>query len=419
MEPGTLGRFEKEPGMMAGGDVLSEAEGRRRPSLSELQVQLDETAAALESGLAQNDLTGFYSVLRATDLPLLAVQHANDPATLAQVGCKVLHRLGGASPAVALAFENHLYVSSAIATFQFEDKVFENRRQLLLQRLNKPGLLLANTNSRVHGGKVGAHGVFAQREGDGFRVRGSAAYMSLATQSDLMVFMAVLDGEGPALFVVPLHEDPAVQVGPFLFPRAMLDSDTRRVIFQDAFLPQEALLISRSEQMGALNLFEMGWHQLLIPALYLGAAARAIDEARLFLRSVRGPDDHPLAELDGMVIDIGRLVIRYRSAWALVLETAQRLGELAQGPIKAGPLAQFSDFASAAKYAGTLCAEDVVTAARRIVGARSFTGETLQPIERLSMEIPFGPMGPEVNALIERKVGRRALGEASVLVERL
>jgi alkylation response protein AidB-like acyl-CoA dehydrogenase len=416
MESDTLERCEQEPGR---GDALREAGERRRPSLSELQAQLDETADALQAGLARNDLDEFYAVLRATDLPLLAVLHAGDPVTLAHVGCKVLHRLGGISPAVALAFENHLYVTSAIATFPFEDQVFEDRRQSLLEQLARPGLLVANTNSRVHGGKVGAHGVFAQREGDGFRIRGTAAYMSLATQSDLMVFVGVLEDEGPALFVIPLRDNPAVEIGPFLFPRAMLDSDTRRVTFHDLFLPKEALLISRSEQMGDLNVFEMGWHQLLIAALYLGAAAGAIEEARLFLRSVRGPDDRPLAELDGMVTDVGRLVIRYRSSWALVRQTADRLGELARGPVTSASLLELSELASATKHAGTLCAEEVVLAARRIIGARSFAGDVAQPIERLSLEVPFGPLGPEVNAIIERKVGRRALGEAPALVERL
>ena len=50
-------------------------------------------------------------------------------------------------------------------------------------------------------------------------------------------------------------------------------------------------------------------------------------------------------------------------------------------------------------------------AARRIIGARSFTGGTPHPIERLSQEIPFGPLGPEVNAGIERRIGKRALQE--------
>lgn len=376
----------------------------------EMEIQLDETAAALEAGLARNDLAEFYAVLRSTDLPFLAATHQEDAPGLARACCKVLHRLGGLSPAVALAVENHLYVTSALATFPTDDPAFEARRQAWLRRMQDGRLLVANSNSSVHSNKLGSLGVIARREGDGFRVTGSAAYMSLASQGDLGVFLTLIEGEGPAIFVTRLRDNPGIDIGPFLFPRTMLDSDTRRVTFRDLVISEDELLLSgMTEQMSQLNFFEMAWHQLLIPALYLGAAARAIEEVRLFLRSVRGHDDRPLAELDGMVVDTGRLVIRYRSAWALVQQTAARLGELAQKPLEKGSLGDLFELAGTAKHVGTICAEEVVIAARRIIGARSFTGGEPHPIERLSQEIPFGVLGPEVNAGIERRIGKRAL----------
>jgi alkylation response protein AidB-like acyl-CoA dehydrogenase len=200
----------------------------------------------------------------------------------------------------------------------------------------------------------------------------------------------------------------------------MLDSDTRRITFRDLELSADELLVSgMNEQMSQLNLFEMVWHQLLIPALYLGAAARAIEEVRLFLRSVHGQDDRPLAELDGMVVDTGRLVIRYRSAWALVLQTAGRLGDVAEKPLEKESLGDLFELAGTAKYVGTTTAEEILIAARRIIGARSFTGGTPQVIERLSQEIPFGPLGPEVNAAIERRIGKRALQDTPFTLRRV
>jgi alkylation response protein AidB-like acyl-CoA dehydrogenase len=383
-----------------------------------LQGQLDEAAAALEAGLERNDLDGFYSFLRSTDLPFVPMIHAGDAPQLAPLCCRILHRLGGISPAVALAIENHYYVTSAISTFPLQGS-YEDRRNSLLHKVSERRLLVANSNSRVHSDKLGSLGVFARREDGGYRVAGSAAYMSLATQGDLLVFLTRIEGEGPAIFVTPLRDNPGIDIGPFLFPRAMLDSDTRRVTFRDVLLSDDDLLLAgRTEQMSQLSQFQLSWHQLLIPALYLGAAARAIEEVRLFLRSVRGHDDRPLAELDGMVVDTGRLVIRYRSAWALVLQTAERLGRVASSLDTASVGALF-DLASAAKHAGTGCAEEVVTAARRILGARSYTGSTSHPMERLSQEIPFGPLGPEVNASIERRLGKLALSEAAGLAEPL
>ena len=402
-----------EPGTMVGGGTRWEAGERRNPFLSELQAQLDEVVIAQEVGLAQNDLTEFYALLRSTDLPFWA-------PGLPHVCCKALHRLGGVSPAVALAIENHMYVVSSLVTFPLEEHAEEARRQSLLRLLREQRLLVANTSSKVHANKLGTSGAVAKREGDGFRINGSSSYVSLSTQSDIMLFQVPLEDAGVGLFITKMRDQPGLEIGPFLFPRSMLDSDTRRIQFQDVFLPAEALLLSgATEQMLRLHQYETIWHQLLTTSLYLGGAARALDEARLFLRSVRGKDGRPLAELDGMVIDVGRLVIRYRTVWALVMQTADQLGQLAKSSLDLASLEALVELACTTKYAGTICAEEVVTAVRRIIGARSFAGVVVQPIERLSLETPFGPLGPEVNAAIERWLGRRALGETSIIDERL
>jgi|GEM_PF-1729132 len=413
MGSNTLTRHPSEQGIVDGDALWGAGEWRKGTSLSELQNQLDETAKVLETGLAQNDLVEFYAFLRSTDLPFWT-------PGLPHACCRVLHRLGGISPAVALAIENHLYVVSSLVTFPLEDAAEEARRQSLLRLLREQRLLVANTSSQVHANKLATFGVVVQREEQGFRVNGSSAYVSLSTQSDIMLFQAPIEEEGPGLFIISLRDKPGLEIGPFLFPRTMLDSDTRRIHFHDVFLPAEALLLSgMTEQILRLHRYETIWHQLLTTSLYLGAAARALDEVRLFLRSVRGKDDRPLAELDGMVIDVGRLVIRYRTAWALVMQTADQLEELAKGPLDLASVETLVDLVCATKHAGTVCAEEVVTAVRRIIGARSFTGAAAQPIERLSLEVLFGPLGPEVNAGIERRLGRRALDEMPIMAERL
>lgn len=370
-------------------------------------------AAALERALAEADLAGFYAVLRGTDLPILAAALAGDPGGLARAGCEVVHRLGAISPAVALAFENHLYVTAALATVPVADNPWlERRRRALLDAVVGERLLVANTNARIHSDTLGAIGVTTRREGDGFRVDGAAAYLSLATEGDLIIFLTGLEGEGPALFVAPLKGNPEIEIGPFLFPRAMLDSDTRRVVFRNAFLDAESLLLSgRDAQLEMVSLFQLSWHQMLIAALYLGAAAGALEEARRFLRSTRGWDGRPLAELDGMVVDVGRLAIQYRAGCALVRETGRALGALAAGELPVADARTVFEQASAAKHFGTRCAEDVVREARRIVGARAFTGGNA--LERLSQEVIFGTLGPEVNAFIEREHGQQSLGETA------
>ncbi len=379
-----------------------------------LGEQFDSAASALESGLLRNDLTGFFEIFRNSDLPFLPQARRNDTAGLARTLCSLLHRLGGISPAVTLAVENHFYVTSALATIPIQESSLKARRQSLFRDLKRGRLLVANTNSHVHADRLGSFGVVARRERDGFQVTGSAAYMSLATQGDLLVFLSGIEDEGLGLFVTSLRNNPSVKVGPLLFPHAMVDSDTRRVSFHDLVLSKRDLLISGApEQISQVLLFQLVWHQLLLAALYLGAAARAIEEVRLFLRSVRTVNDRPLAELDGMVVDTGRLVLRYHTAWALVERVTEGLGRISRHALERESLDELFCLASAAKHTGTTFAEEIVTIARRIVGARTFTGG--HPLERLSQEAIFGPLGPEVNAAVERRLGRRALGDEAFL----
>ncbi len=397
-------------------DSVDEGDRYKRHVPPHYQEQIGTIAEALEEALAQNDSTVFYRAFRSTDLPFIGTHYQQDAYGLFAVCFEILHRLGSISPATGLAVENHYYVSSAIATFPTpDDPALNNSRQSLLASITNDRLLVANTNSKVHSAKLGEMGTCARLTEEGFRITGKAAYTSLATQGDLLVFITQIEGEGPALFAItPMQKNPCVEIGPYLFPSAMIDSDTRQIIFHDLLVPKDQLIAGgKDAQVGLLINFEMAWHQLLIPALYLGAAARAIEEARKFLRATRGRDERPLAELDGMIIDVGRMALDYHSACCVVQQAGQALGEVKQLPKDARLLDWAVDMASAAKYTGTRCAEAIVTNARRIIGARAFTGG--HPLERLSQEVMFASLGPEVSAVIERRYGRRALGDHSFL----
>ena len=274
---------------------------------------LARIAAALEAAVVRRDLTPFWQVFRASGLPFIGGDHDGDPIGLFQRCFAILHRLGSISPAAALAAENHYYVSSAIATFpDAGSPALETKRRALVDTMFRSRRLVANTNSQIHGAKLGELGTRARRDGARFRVTGTAAYTSLATEGDLLVFITEIEGEGPAVFVVsPMQRNPAIEIGPYLFPSAMIDSDTRKLSFRDLVLEPDSLLLGGGDRAlaSALFGFEMAWHQILIPALYLGAAARALEEVRRFARTTRDRDDRPLAELEGIVVEVGRLGI--------------------------------------------------------------------------------------------------------------
>ncbi len=400
--------------MTAGADLLT-ADRPAAGGEPAFDAQLDDVAAALEDALAANDLSIFYRAFRATRLPFLCGEHRDDAAALFPACFAVVHRLGGISPAVALAVENHYYVTSAIATFPAaSDPPLEAFRQRLLTAVVEDRLLVANTNSKVHGARLGTLGTVAVRDGAQVRIDGESAYASLATEADMLVLLTELAGEGFAIVVVPdLRDNPAVEIGDYLFPDAMIESDTRRIRFHNLTLPRDALAsLTASPTAGRLVLFEMAWHQALIAALYLGCAARAIDEARCFLQATRGRDGRPLAELDGMIVDIGRLALDYAVARTAAEACVEGLRAVRALPGDEAALQRASRLASAAKYSACRSAESIVSSARRIVGARVFAGGAI--LERLSREVVFGTLGPEVSAVIERRFGNDVMNGTCV-----
>jgi len=377
--------------------------------------QIGKACSALEQGLARNDLADFYRFLRSTELPFMAESYQKDPQGLFSHCFELVHRLGSISPAAGLAVENHLYVTAAIATVPASGiPELEPRRRHLLETIAGRRLLVANTNSYAHGSRLGIIGTRARREANGFRVNGKASYVSLASQADLLVFVAVIENEGPAIFALdPMQGNPGLTIGNFLFPTAMVDSDTRQIAFRDLVLSPESLVAGGDSDLVEMIMgYEMIWHQLLLPALYLGAAARAIEEARKFLRTTMR-DDRPLAELDGMIVDMGRLAIEYESACCVVFQGGEALAKIELLPRDMPQLEKALKLASAAKYVGTRSAEALVTACRRIVGGRSFTNG--HPLERLSQESMFAVLGPEVNASIERDFGQQVLKDRSFM----
>jgi alkylation response protein AidB-like acyl-CoA dehydrogenase len=371
--------------------------------------QLDTLTAALEEGLARDDLAQFWKVFRSTDLPFLCGPLASKPRELFARCCEVVHRVGSYSPAAAFAIENHYFVCASVATYPATgDPRLETTRNAMLQIIVGGRLLVANSASVTHGKKLGQLGTTVVREGTKFRLNGRTAFVSLASGADVLVLGAMIENEGQALFAVPMKMTPGIEIGPFLFPSMMLDSDTRQVIFNDVVLGPEALISTPANQaIQTLKDFELLWHQTLSAAVYLGAAAGALDEARQFLLGTQGMDGRPLAELDGMITDMGRLSLDYYAACAAVTEAGNAVAQVRSLPEDEARLTDAFRLARTCKYVGTRSAEALVTAARRIVGTRSFTGG--HRLERLSKEVMFGSLSLEVGAAVERRFGRDAL----------
>lgn len=388
------------------------------PTAEEFTAEVESMAECLEGVLRESrDPAPFFAELRKTSLPFFPCALRDKPRLVFHRAVEVVRRLGGVSPAVALAVENHLFVVAALATLPLDaGEVMHARRNELIDTVEEKRWLVANTNSRVHGDKIASTGTVARPAGEGFIVSGRSAYMSLASEGDMIVFLTQLESGEPAIFSAPLKGNPQIEIGDFLFPDMMVESDTRKLTFHDLEVGPDRLLVSGKEHhnMAAIVGFEMGWHQALLGALGLGVASRCLEEGRLFLRAVSQPDGTPLAELDGMITDMGRLTITYQGASALLDQAGEWLaGVASQGVLDRAQAKEAFERACAAKYLATHTAEEILGRVRKIIGARSFAGG--HAIERLSKEGIFAPLAGEVSAFIERRIGKRVLGKVPFL----
>jgi alkylation response protein AidB-like acyl-CoA dehydrogenase len=389
------------------------------PLSSTLRRQLEVVSTALELGTVSGDLSEYYRQLRNSDLPNIPIIHAQEPAEVFQLCFAILHRLGGASPGAALALEQHFYMLAAFATLPLPvsgeghkcDLIVE-RRVALLAKIEAKKMLIGNTgafNNKT--ATVGNMGTVARRVDGGFRVSGISSFMSLATEADLLVFAAPIQNGGMAAFVTDLRGESDVEIGDLTFGSLFRDADTRQVCFRDTFMPEQSV-IATDEALSRLYGFQFLWHLPLLTAGYLGAAARSLEELRLFARNSQLRDGTSLSQLDGLRVEAGRLAIGYQAARSVAIQAGAAVSACCQPNAGHEAMLNSRNLGAVAKYVGTDCTERTLMAVRRLIGTRAF-GRS-HPVERLSLDVMFGPIGPDPNSVIERKYGADLLSDASV-----
>ena len=384
------------------------------PLVGDLQAQTRRLAECLEGCLATGESQPFFLALRDTDLPFLPCHYGTDGPLLHRLCFDLLYSLGGVSPAATVGVVMHLYMLAAVATFPIpeSDEVLIGRRRLFLEDVGKARLLIANSGFDEGGAAATSprSDTKARPLPDGFEISGRKAFLSLATQADFVIFTADLEGEGAAAFVSALKGVPTIEIGPPTFGGAMREADTRSITFHRTRLPSESLIASGTDA-SRMHAFQRAWFESLIPAVYLGAAARAVEEVRRFARTMQGPNGSLLAEQDAFCVEVGRCVLRHRAACALAQHAGEVLGAFGRAPVSV-QWQEATGLAAAAKYVGAETAETIVGHCRRLVGTRSLVVGTV--LERLSREVMFGALHPQKALSVERAAGRDALSDHPV-----
>lgn len=383
-----------------------------------IRHQAREVASAVRAAPAEERAELFYRLLRGSDVPYVAVLEPSAGDAFLRA-FDALFILAGASLPLAIGFTMHQYMFGALTAAPIPAEPFAERRARVVD-LVCSGRLLVGVSSLGDNHKLpgGEHDVVVEERADGHLIaRGRKLFLSMARETDLLAMTAKLTDGRPGFFVCPIRGEATVRLLGARLPGPLELADTQGVRFEDHEMPPEVMLSDGEILHQFLTSWTTSWFEALVAGTYLGGAARALDELRTFARGFRTRDGTLLGELDGFVVEAGRLALDLRTAIALASSFGPALDRtcaLARSPdvpyaAKAEAVNELSLLSSLIKYHATRSAEDVVGRVRRLMGTRAMHAG--QVIAELSSQIVFGPMHPMLAAELERNTGVAALAE--------
>lgn len=196
------------------------------------------------------------------------------PSEVFEVLAGQARRVASVSLPLAIALSMHWYPLCALKCAPLP--LFSRarvQRAWLLQQVKAQGLIIANAGSdRAVGDQ---EPVIARRVSEGFRLRGTYEYMSLASVADRVLMKARLQDEGRELLCVARLRDPSVRVGAWRFPGSMRLSDTASVSFEDHLVPSRYCVVPpRPSAVQCLSNYQRSWFHLFIADAYVARVER-------------------------------------------------------------------------------------------------------------------------------------------------
>ena len=373
-----------------------------------------DIAARLEETPYEEQPAVFEEELRKSCLPLLPARHWKRPKRLFSQSFEALFILGRASLPLSVGLCMHQYMTSGLLTAPAPDHVPINRNRDFLRQLVADGnlVLVSSYGDRIQGAGRKKHEVAMRTEGDQWIASGRKVFNSMASAGDWITFAADDPERGLCLFLAPLKDRPEMKLGPTIFGQAMLHTDTRILDYQDLVVEDSWVLADQNDDTYDLLHFSTSWFEALVSACYLGAASRALAEARKFSLEVVTSHGCLLGEMDGVQTDLGRLRMILEGA---VLR-ASRFGEWVEriydfDSDKAG--ARLLEESSAIKYSCSQAVEAVVNGVRALVGTRTMSPGSI--LLRINEQAHFAQLHPLMGAIIERDLGRQVLSQEPFL----
>ena len=198
-----------------------------------------------------------------------------------------------ASVGAAYALEHHYFVLGGARMYLELHPAADLER--LLDRARESRFLVANTRAAVHTKVAFSEGARATRDGDGYRVNGQASFVSLAAFADLL-WLQIEFRAGNAVFLIGLRDRDSIQFGDLSFAKMLVESETRSLSFHETRIEANERLQVPEDDLGPQGKLAATlelWHDSLIAAQFLGAAAGALEELVAFATEMKSWSGKP------------------------------------------------------------------------------------------------------------------------------
>jgi alkylation response protein AidB-like acyl-CoA dehydrogenase len=299
----------------------------------------------------------------------------------------VLEELARSSLAVGMGLSVHHLATWAIATFA----TAEQRSRFVPELVAGSKLGAYALSEPSAGSDAAALATRARRDGEGYRLTGTKAWVTHAGVADRYVVMARTGEDGArgiSAFVIDADQ-PGLEVAAPEQKMGLSASPTAQLHLDEAFVPADRLLGGAEGRGFAIAMAALDGGRLGIAACAVGLAQAALDEALAYARS-REQFGQPIGDFQGVGFLLADMATRTEAARQLTLAAADLRDRAAREGARAPTVdghrdaAAITRAAAMSKLTATDAAMQTTSDAVQILGGVGYTRDF--PVERYLRE---------------------------------